>query len=279
MASRSVRLCFGAPLEHMTRFYISLSDNYFLSSSCGAWVRSVICNAITKIQVKLYCDQRSVGQFVLVSGELWGPWLQFYLFDNYFLSSLCRVPSPISSMKKVIQPKIKVKSQIHVTVGWNFECYHWEGCLRRTQCNVEFGYQLSICSGAKENHGKSWLSWPVTGPSGCKLTYSQQAGIKYASPNISPYLCCVFLFLFSKRFLFFQKLFFYNYFYVRTVWISTKPLITSAEGINAYMNKYAYICVCDSLIIGKFESLLYFGKIGCYTRFVAHPMTKITFQS
>jgi hypothetical protein len=30
--------------------------------------------------------------------------------------------------------------------------------------------------------------------------------------------------------------------------------------MNAYMNKYAYkytyICICDSLIIGKFESLL-----------------------
>jgi hypothetical protein len=42
--------------------------------------------------------------------------------------------------------------------------------------------------------------------------------------------------------------------------------------MNAYMNKYAYkytyICICGSLIIGKFESLFQFGKIGCYARFV-----------
>jgi hypothetical protein len=63
------------------------------------------------------------------------------------------------------------------------------------QCNVEFGYQLSICCGTKENHGEPWSSWPVAGPSGCKLTSSQQSGIKYASPNISPYLCCFFSFL------------------------------------------------------------------------------------
>jgi hypothetical protein len=56
------------------------------------------------------------------------------------------------------------------------------------QCNVEFGYQLSICSGNEENHGKPGSSWPVAGPSGCKLTSSQQSGIKYATPNISPYV-------------------------------------------------------------------------------------------
>jgi hypothetical protein len=67
------------------------------------------------------------------------------------------------------------------------------------------------------------------------------------------------------------------------IWISTKPCITHVEGINAYMNKcaykYTYICICDSLIIGKFGSLLYFGKIECFTRFVAYPITKIMFHS
>jgi hypothetical protein len=29
-----------------------------------------------------------------------------------------------------------------------------EGCMRSMHCNVEFGYQLNICSGTKENHGK-----------------------------------------------------------------------------------------------------------------------------
>jgi hypothetical protein len=32
------------------------------------------------------------------------------------------------------------------------------------------------------DHGKLWLSGPVAGPSGCKLTSSQQSSIKYASP-------------------------------------------------------------------------------------------------
>jgi hypothetical protein len=74
------------------------------------------------------------------------------------------------------------------TLRRNFLCYHWEGCMRSLQCNMEFGYQLSICSGTKENHGKTWSSWPVAGPSGCKMTSSQQSGINYMSPNASPYL-------------------------------------------------------------------------------------------
>jgi hypothetical protein len=34
------------------------------------------------------------------------------LFDNYFLSSRCRAPSPIFPTNRVIQPKVKVKSKI-----------------------------------------------------------------------------------------------------------------------------------------------------------------------
>jgi hypothetical protein len=30
--------------------------------------------------------------------------------------------------------------------------------MRSMQCNMEFRYQLSICSGTKKNHGKPWLS-------------------------------------------------------------------------------------------------------------------------
>jgi hypothetical protein len=67
------------------------------------------------------------------------------------------------------------------------------------------------------------------------------------------------------------------------IWISTKPYITPAEGMNAYVNKYTYkytyICICNSLIIGKFGSLLQFGNIGRGTRFVAYPITKIMFHS
>jgi hypothetical protein len=36
--------------------------------------------------------------------------------------------------------------------GSKFEyLVHWEVCMGSMQCNVEFGYQLSICSGTKEN--------------------------------------------------------------------------------------------------------------------------------
>jgi hypothetical protein len=61
------------------------------------------------------------------------------------------------------------------------------------QCKVEFRYQLSICSGIEENDGKSGSSWPVAGPSGCKLTSSQQSGIEDANPNFSPYLAVALL--------------------------------------------------------------------------------------
>jgi hypothetical protein len=66
------------------------------------------------------------------------------------------------------------------------------------------------------------------------------------------------------------------------IWISTKPNITHMEGINVNMNKYAYkyVCIlCGSLIIVKFGSLLQFGKTGCFTRFVAYPVTKPIFHN
>jgi hypothetical protein len=46
---------------------------------------------------------------------------------------------------------------------------------------------LSVCSRTKENHGKPWSSWSVAGPSGCRLTPSQQSSIEFANPNVSPY--------------------------------------------------------------------------------------------
>jgi hypothetical protein len=44
------------------------------------------------------------------------------------------------------------------TLRRNLLCYHWEGCMWSLQCNVEFRYQLSICSGTNEIHEWSW-SW------------------------------------------------------------------------------------------------------------------------
>jgi hypothetical protein len=46
---------------------------------------------------------------------------------------------------------------------------------------------------------------------------------------------------------------------------STKPCITPVEGMNAIRHKFAYnytyICICDSLIIGKFGSKLRYVEV------------------
>jgi hypothetical protein len=47
-------------------------------------------------------------------------------------------------------------AQLHKWVSW---CYHWDGCMWNMQWNVEFGYQLSICSSTKENHMAPWWRW------------------------------------------------------------------------------------------------------------------------
>jgi hypothetical protein len=45
-----------------------------------------------------------------------------------------------------------------VTLRRSFLCCNWEGCMWSMQCNVEFGHQLSICSGTKKNLGKPFSS-------------------------------------------------------------------------------------------------------------------------
>jgi hypothetical protein len=122
------------------------------------------------------------------------------------------------------------------------------------QCNVEFGYQLSICSATKENHGKPWSIWSVEGHSGWKLTSSQKSGNKYASPNTSPYLC--YSFSFSFFFLFPESIYklFLQKCYLYIIWISTKPCITPAEGINTYIytnSAWKYNLNCCSIFFRK----------------------------
>jgi hypothetical protein len=46
--------------------------------------------------------------------------------------------------------------------------------------------------------------------------------------------------LFFSFFFVFQQAVFYNYCYVHMIWMSTKLCTTYMEGINAYVNKYAY---------------------------------------
>jgi hypothetical protein len=124
--------------------------------------------------------------------------------------------------------------------------------------------------GPRKPTKRTWWSWPVVGSSGCKLTSSQQSGIKYSSPNISPYLCCSFI---EKKCLFLQIL-------LCACNLDKHQTVYNTCGSN--IRKYAtnvHICICDSFVFGKFESLLCFGKIGCYKRTVTHPVTKIMFDS
>jgi hypothetical protein len=112
-----------------------------------------------------------------------------------------------------------------------------------------------------------------------QLTSRKQSSIKSANPNIGPYsLLLYFSFLFF--FLFFSTSYYnyYNYLYVHMIWISTKPSETIMEGIKAYVNKHAYkhtyirirVFLRLSLHLGVYCSL----EIGCFTRFVAYPITK-----
>jgi hypothetical protein len=51
-------------------FWASSADSFSGLSPAGLWLQ-------LKFKFKLYSERRSVGQFVLVSGPLWGPWSDF----------------------------------------------------------------------------------------------------------------------------------------------------------------------------------------------------------
>jgi hypothetical protein len=90
---------------------LHLSNYYCLYFSCRApsLTRGRVCN--------LQCnDASSISSYIATDG-LWAssswcraPTFYFYLFDNYFLSSRCKAPSPIFPMNRAIQLKVKVKS-------------------------------------------------------------------------------------------------------------------------------------------------------------------------
>jgi hypothetical protein len=77
------------------------------------------------------------------------------------------------------------------------------------QCNVKVGYQLSICSATKENHGKPWSSWLVTGPSECNWLLASSPAWIPRNLTLVPTLCsCNFPFSFVLLFVLFVSFFF-----------------------------------------------------------------------
>jgi hypothetical protein len=96
----------------------------------------------------------------------------------------------------------------------NYQNYHWEGCMGSMQCNMEFGYQLSICSGTKENNGKPWSSWPVAGPSERNWLLASSPALNLGTLTSVPTLrYCIFLFfsLFSQQVILSLQLFVCEY--------------------------------------------------------------------
>jgi hypothetical protein len=140
---------------------------------------------------ELIYDQQSVGQSVLVSGAHLGPVTNFSFAMKFLFGHLrfCKFVAPSLTRGRVckllyncfwalpeqsllgspaeltaffyclIRDSTNLEVQVpvfrsHVSAVRNFQNCHWEGCMVSMQCNVEFGYQLGICSGTKENHRK-----------------------------------------------------------------------------------------------------------------------------
>jgi hypothetical protein len=92
------------------------------------------------------------------------------------------------------------------------------------------------------DHEKPWLSWPVAGPSGCKLTYSQQSGIKYASS---------FFFLSLKTFIscFYKNVIAYNLNKHQTMY--TDLFYLHHQGTDRTENAvFLYLCHCYVVSFG-----------------------------
>jgi hypothetical protein len=79
------------------------------------------------------------------------------------------------------------------------------------------------------DQGKPSSSWPVAGPSGCKLTPSQQSGVEYASPNIVSL---------SVRLLYYKirTQFALQMFYIHIIWISNIPYTTLKKMMDTVPN-------------------------------------------
>jgi hypothetical protein len=112
-------------------------------------------------------------------------------------------------------------------------CYRiiWRAAWEACSTTWSFGYQLSIRSRTKENHEKLWSSWPVAGPSGCKLSSSQPSGIWCASPGIVvPCVCAAPLLSKNVYKKFYKEMFVYKFCLQILVASRLVLLVTSRHG-------------------------------------------------
>jgi hypothetical protein len=185
-------------------------------------------------------------------------------------SLLGRCPAELTALfYRLIWDSTNLQGQVlvfrsHVSAVRNFQCYHWEGCMGSMQCNVEFGYNLSICSGTKENHRKPWLSWPVAGPSECNWLLASSLALNPGTLTfVLTLCCCIFLFCFLFVFLFFSRqVILFLQLFVCAYDLDKHRTVHNTYGRNnriyeqTRIQTYTYLYLCFSSIIVTFGSLL-----------------------
>jgi hypothetical protein len=152
-------------VEITLRLTISQSVCLGIEHPCGT------CNQIllpVGMLLSESCGLVSVGRPLYIPKEQDGPVLRqrHVTTDGQSISMSCCL---VHAALEGLHPNGFQSDIRRCTLRRNVLCYHWEGCIWSMQCNVEFGYLLSICSGTKEKHGKPWSSWPAAGSFGWKL--------------------------------------------------------------------------------------------------------------
>jgi hypothetical protein len=94
----------------------------------------------------------------------------------------------------------------------------------------------------QENQGNLDRVWPVAGPPDANRLLASSLALNTWTLTLFP-ICAVALLKNIYKYIYMCILFF--------VFCFTKPCITPAERMNAYMHKYAFICIRDSLIISN----------------------------
>jgi hypothetical protein len=99
-------------------------------------------------------------------------------------------------------PSMRWNLYVSIPGYFRTECWYlyWYGCIRSMRCNVQFRYQMSICSRTEEIHWKTWSSCSIAGSSGCVGLPASSPAFKCSKPNCSPY-CALGLFKRLQRFL------------------------------------------------------------------------------